>query len=131
MTPLIQKLQMKPGKRWLIYNPPAGYLASLKPLPEGTTCTSKSTGAPKPTGKYDGIQLFATNKAQLSTALRDIHRLLQHNPPASRFYEQLSYSSKKEYVLWILTAKQEKTRADRLARMAEKLTAGKKNPAEK
>jgi uncharacterized protein YdeI (YjbR/CyaY-like superfamily) len=34
-------------------------------------------------------------------------------------------------VLWILTAKLEKTRADRLVKMIEKLVAGKKNPAEK
>jgi hypothetical protein len=218
MTPLVQKLQMKPGKSWLIYNPPSGYLTTLKPLPEGTTCTSK------PAGKFDGIQLFVKNKTQLSAALLvivpllradtifwvsypkkssgvetdlkmqhwdemqaiglegvasisvddtwagsrfrplgqakisgtaksdirksdfaafidvdkklitlppDIQRLLKRNPSASRFYEQLSYSNKKEYVLWILTAKQEKTRAERLAKMVEKLIAGKKNPAEK
>ena len=53
MTPLVKKLQMKPGANWLIYNPPAGYLAFLKPLPEGATCTSK------PAGTFDGIQLFA------------------------------------------------------------------------
>ena len=71
MTPLVQKLQMKPGKNWLIYNPPAGYLTSLKPLPEGATCTSK------PTGNFDGIQLFANNKAQLSSDLHIIIPLLR------------------------------------------------------
>lgn len=209
---------MKPGKNWLIYNPPAGYLAALKPLPEGATCTSKAAG------NFDGIQLFAKNKAELSSALQviipllrpdtifwvsypkkssgiesdmameqwdemkaiglqgvssisvdeiwagsrfrprgqakisgtgkteirksdfavyidvdkkiitlppDIQRLLRQNPQALRFYQQLSYSNKKEYVLWILTAKQEKTRAERLLRMVEKLAAGKKNPTEK
>lgn len=217
-TSLVEKLQMKPGKSWLIYNPPSGYLTSLNPLPEGATCTSKATGI------FDGIQLFAKNKAELSSALHvivpllrpdtifwvtypkkssgiesdmrmeewdelkalglqgvasisvneiwagsrfrpegqakisgtgkneirqsahsayidvdkkiitlppDIRVLLQQNLPALRFYEQLSYSNKKEYVLWILTAKQEKTRTERLAKMVEKLTAGKKNPAEK
>jgi uncharacterized protein YdeI (YjbR/CyaY-like superfamily) len=34
-------------------------------------------------------------------------------------------------VLWILTAKQEKTREERLVKMVEKLVAGKKNPADK
>lgn len=63
MTTLVQKLQMKPGASWLIYNPPSGYLASLKPLPEGAACTSK------PAGNFNGIQLFAKNKAQLSSAL--------------------------------------------------------------
>jgi hypothetical protein len=218
MTPLVQKLQIKPGKHWLIYNAPAGYLSSLKPLPEGATCTSI------PAGTFDGIQLFAKNKIRLSSDLEvivpllrpdtifwisypkrssgvdsdlkmehwdevnalglegvasisvdetwagsrfrpvgqakisgtaksdirksdlaayidvdkkiitlpaEIQRLLQRNRAASRFYDQLSYSNKKEYVLWILTAKQEKTRSERLTRMIEKLVAGKKNPAEK
>lgn len=215
---LAQKLQIKPGKKWLIYNPPVGYLASLRPLPKGATCTQD------PIGKFDGIQLFAKNKAELSTALEivipllrpdtifwvtypkrssgirsdmkmedwdelyalglqgvasisvdetwagsrfrpkgqakisgagkaeirnselaafidvdkkiitlppDILRVLRQNKKAFNFYEQLSYSNKKEYVLWVLTAKQERTRIERMGKMIEKLNAGKKNPAEK
>lgn len=60
-----------------------------------------------------------------------IKETLQQTPQALAFYQQLSYSNKKEYVLWILTAKQEKTRDERLVKMVEKLLAGKKNPAEK
>lgn len=60
-----------------------------------------------------------------------IKETLQQTPQALAFYQQLSYSNKKEYVLWILTAKQDKTRDERLAKMVEKLLAGKKNPAEK
>ncbi len=56
---------------------------------------------------------------------------LEQTPQALAFYQQLSYSNKKEYVLWILTAKQEKTRDERLAKMVEKLLSGKKNPVEK
>jgi hypothetical protein len=56
---------------------------------------------------------------------------LQHSPQAVSFYQGLSYSNKKEYVLWILTAKQEKTREERLVKLVEKLNAGKKNPSEK
>jgi hypothetical protein len=56
---------------------------------------------------------------------------LKEQPAAMNFYQQLSYSNKKEYVLWILTAKQDKTRDDRLAKMVEKLNSGKKNPSEK
>lgn len=57
--------------------------------------------------------------------------VLQQTPHALAFFQQLSYSNKKEYVLWILTAKQEKTRQERLVKMVEKLLGGKKNPAEK
>jgi len=61
----------------------------------------------------------------------DIVEALQDKPQAMTFYQQLSYSNKKEYVVWILSAKQEKTREERLVKMVDKLLDGKKNPAEK
>lgn len=61
----------------------------------------------------------------------DIKQALQQNPQALANYEKLSWSNRKEYVLWIITAKQEKTREERLMKMVEKLAAGKKNPSEK
>jgi hypothetical protein len=218
MTSLAQKLQIKPGKKWLFYNAPKGYLKSLEPLPESAKCTIV------PKGNFDGIQLFAKNKAELSSALKVIapllkpdttfwvtypkrnsgiesdmkmgdwdemteyglqgvasiavnekwagsrfrpegqakisgtgkneirgseyaayidvdnkiialpvfiKRILQQKPKAFSVYQQLSYSNKKEYLLWILTAKQEKTRNERLVKFIEKLVAGKKNPSEK
>jgi uncharacterized protein YdeI (YjbR/CyaY-like superfamily) len=57
--------------------------------------------------------------------------VFESNPAAMSFYQSLSYSNRKEYVLWILTAKQEKTLTERLTKMVEKLRAGKKNPSEK
>ncbi|HEY9000039.1 MAG TPA: YdeI/OmpD-associated family protein [Mucilaginibacter sp.] len=61
----------------------------------------------------------------------DIKQILEQNPQGLANYEKLSWSNRKEYVLWILTAKQEKTREERLTKMVEKLEAGKKNPSEK
>ena len=61
----------------------------------------------------------------------DITELLQQNQSAMAFYQSLSYSNKKEYVVWILSAKQEKTREERLSKMIDKLSEGKKNPTEK
>ena len=61
----------------------------------------------------------------------EIKSVLENNQPALANYEKLSYSNRKEYVLWILTAKQEKTRNERLIKLVEKLEAGKKNPADK
>jgi hypothetical protein len=60
-----------------------------------------------------------------------IAKALQKEANAMAFYQQLSYSNKKEYVLWILTAKQEKTREERLLKLVDKLKAGKKNPSDK
>lgn len=56
---------------------------------------------------------------------------LEKHPGALDFYHRISYTNKKEYVLWILTAKQEKTRDERLIKLVEKLSAGRKNPSEK
>jgi hypothetical protein len=56
---------------------------------------------------------------------------LAREPGALSFYQTLSYSNRKEYVIWILSAKQEKTRDERMLKLVEKLLAGKKNPAEK
>lgn len=65
------------------------------------------------------------------TLPRDIESLLQQNSLAYDKFMQLSYSNKKEYVLWILTAKQEKTKTDRLGKLVSMLLAGKKNPSDK
>ncbi|MGZ3778486.1 MAG: YdeI/OmpD-associated family protein [Mucilaginibacter sp.] len=61
----------------------------------------------------------------------DIKQALEQNSQALANYEKLSWSNRKEYVLWILTAKQEKTREERLVKIIEKLEVGKKNPSEK
>ena len=92
---------------------------------------SRISGTGKSEIRKSDFAAYIDVDKKVITAPPDIQRLLKQNPPALRFYQQLSYSNKKEYVLWILTAKQEKTRAERLTRMIEKLTSGKKNPAEK
>jgi hypothetical protein len=219
MSPLAKKLLIKPGHRWLFFNAPANYLATLEPLPEGVTSSFEARGT------FDGVQLFVKNSAELNAALKvivpvlkpdsifwiaypkkssgiksdlemmsswdeptkyglrpvaaaaineiwtgirlrpieqaklsnvgaaeireneygkwidvdkksivlrdDIKQALEQNPQALANYEKLSWSNRKEYVLWILTAKQEKTREERLVKMVDKLVVGKKNPSEK
>ncbi len=68
---------------------------------------------------------------KIITLPEDLTAELQQNTIAFDFYQSLSYSNRKEYVLWVLTAKQEKTRLERIAKMIEKLVLGKKNPSEK
>ena len=46
-------------------------------------------------------------------------------------FARLSFTNKKEYLVWILTAKNPETRNERIAKSLEKLSAGKKNPSEK
>lgn len=76
-------------------------------------------------GKYIDV----ANK--IVTLPDDLKEALATNPTALAYYEKLAYSHRKEYVLWIVTAKQEKTRTDRIAKMIEKLLDNKKNPSEK
>ncbi|BAU53656.1 YdeI/OmpD-associated family protein [Mucilaginibacter gotjawali] len=61
----------------------------------------------------------------------DMHQVVSESPAAMAFYESLSFSNRKEYVVWVLSAKQEKTRNERLGKLNGKLLAGKKNPSEK
>ncbi|RZK57211.1 MAG: hypothetical protein EOO91_10560 [Pedobacter sp.] len=70
-----------------------------------------------------------TNK--IVTLPEDLKAELSKHSNALSFYESLSYSNRKEYVLWIITPKQERTRLERLQKTVEKLLAGKKNPTEK
>jgi len=60
-----------------------------------------------------------------------LHEALAAEPAAMATYEKLAWSHRKEYVVWILSAKQEQTRVTRVAKMVEMLLAGKKNPSEK
>ncbi|RZK36818.1 MAG: hypothetical protein EOO90_26625 [Pedobacter sp.] len=68
---------------------------------------------------------------KIVTLPEDLKAELAQHSNALSFYESLSYSNRKEYVLWIITAKQEKTRLERIQKTVEKLLAGKKNPTEK
>jgi hypothetical protein len=61
----------------------------------------------------------------------DLAKLFLQHPHAQSFFQSLAYSHQKEYVLWILTAKQEQTRNNRLLKTIEILLAGKKNPTAK
>jgi hypothetical protein len=61
----------------------------------------------------------------------DMQQVITQSPNAMAFYEGLSFSNKKEYVVWILSAKQEKTRTERLGKIVDKLLNKKKNPSEK
>ncbi|WP_443939129.1 YdeI/OmpD-associated family protein [Pedobacter sp. MW01-1-1] len=56
---------------------------------------------------------------------------LSHHPGALDFYQGLAYSHRKEYVLWIVTAKQGKTRIVRIEKMIQMLLSKKKNPTDK
>lgn len=61
----------------------------------------------------------------------DFMKELGRSKVASHFFEELSFTDKKEYVVWITSAKKEDTRSKRLESAIDKLIAGKRNPAAK
>jgi hypothetical protein len=61
----------------------------------------------------------------------DLKAVLEDNLNAYNYFNQLAYSHRKEYVLWILSAKQEKTRISRIEKTLEMLSNNKKNPSDK
>jgi hypothetical protein len=59
----------------------------------------------------------------------DFAGALNKAPQQKAFFEQLSFTNKKEYLEWIVSAKREETRKARLSESLERLARGWKNPA--
>ncbi|MCX7923721.1 MAG: YdeI/OmpD-associated family protein [Clostridia bacterium] len=58
----------------------------------------------------------------------DFEKLLGENEAANKFFNELSYSNKREYVQWIVSAKRVETRNKRLEDSINKLLNGVKHP---
>jgi hypothetical protein len=67
----------------------------------------------------------ATKKVKLPP---DLAAALRKNKKETAFFETLSFSNKKEYVEWIVTAKREETRKERIKGTVERLAKQWKNP---
>lgn len=59
----------------------------------------------------------------------DFEKSLQKATKEKAFFDALSFTNKKEYVEWIVTAKREETRVTRVKESVERLGKGWKNPA--
>jgi hypothetical protein len=83
-------------------------------------------------GKNPGDMVHVIIKQDLKPRLvelpNDFVSLLKNNPVAQTFYETLSYSNRKAYVQWIISAKKEETRQQRLTASIEKLLQKIKEP---
>jgi hypothetical protein len=58
----------------------------------------------------------------------DLAKALKKSRDATLFFESLSFTNKKEYIEWIVTAKREETRTERVTGTIERLEKGWKNP---
>lgn len=61
----------------------------------------------------------------------DMIAAFKKNKKQAEFFETLSFSNKKEYIEWIVTAKREETRKERITGTIEKLARNFKNPTAK
>ena len=75
----------------------------------------------------EGVDL----KARTISMPPELQTLFTHNKKANAFFETLSITNKKEYIVWINSAKKEETKQARLEAAIEKLATGKKNPSDK
>jgi len=82
----------------------------------------KATPAERPILQYIDA---ATKTIRLP---EDLDAALKKNKPASEFFNSLSFTNRKEYVEWIVTAKQEATRSSRLEGTIDRLEKKWKNP---
>jgi hypothetical protein len=65
------------------------------------------------------------------TAPKDLQKLLAKNVKARDTFGALSFTHRKEYVVWILDAKKPETRQARLTKTVDMLAKGKKNPSDR
>ena len=65
------------------------------------------------------------------TAPEELESLFNKNKKAKSFFETLSFTNKKEYIVWITGAKKEETKQARLEATIQKLNTGKRNPSDK
>jgi hypothetical protein len=101
---------------------------ALRFRPEGQSKVSATRNSEVSNSEYAAYIDVANKKVTLPP---EIEAVLTKHPLAYTNFQKLSYSNKKEYVLWVISAKQEKTKAERLPKMVDKLINGKKNPSEK
>ncbi len=59
----------------------------------------------------------------------DMNAALKKHTKQAAFFDTLSFTNKKEYIEWIVTAKRLETREERIKGMVERLGKGWKNPA--
>lgn len=67
---IAKKLKLKPDSRAAVVNAPADYLKKLEPLPEGARMSEKLSG------RFDWVQAFVTDKAELDKLMPRLRRAL-------------------------------------------------------
>ena len=92
---------------------------------EKTEADRKKEAKPKTRPVFD----FVDPKTKTVRLPEDFEKLLKKSNKEAEFFDALSFSNKKEYIEWIVTAKKEETRQTRVKESVERLGKQWKNPA--
>jgi hypothetical protein len=75
-------------------------------------------------------QVVIDREKRIVTPPKDLQKLLVKNAKARATFDELSFTNRKEFVVWIVEAKKPETRAARVEKTIKKLSEGKKNPSD-
>lgn len=107
------------------------YRGSLAPmLGPGKHCLIVLKSIREKIGKKPGdsvrISLEKDTEERVVTVPADFQKALKATPTADKIFSNFAYSHRKEYVRWIEEAKRIETRASRIEKAVEMISAGKK-----
>jgi hypothetical protein len=91
-----------------------------------TEADRKKEAGPKPEREVFKYVNAATREVKLPV---DLESALKKNKKQAELFNALSFTNKKEYIEWVVTAKREETRMERIKGTIERLGKGWKNPA--
>jgi hypothetical protein len=85
----------------------------------------------KKVGDLVKVELEPDTEERVIELPDDLEKALSKSKAAKAFFDALSYTNRKEYAVWIASAKKPETRKNRLSETIKKLRAGLKNPSQK
>lgn len=85
----------------------------------------------KQAGDRVAVTLEQDTEERIVDVPDDLKKSLKKYPKAESLFNMLSFTNRKEYAVWVSSAKKQETREKRLKETITKLLAGKKNPSDK
>ena len=83
----------------------------------------------KRVGDSVSVELHKDTEERIVDVPIELQQALSKSKKALEFFNTLSYTNRKEFALWVSSAKRDETREKRLSETIKKLLAGKKNPS--
>ena len=107
------------------------YRSTLTPY-RGKNLISMSSenraGAGVGPGEEIEVDVVVDTEPRVAEVPAELRAAIESDAEAAAFFETLSFSAQRTYVTWVESAKQEATRASRLAKTVEYLREGRKQP---